>query len=201
MHTADTFASDIAFTETVKTIQQQRGSRRAYERMERGGSWQTTITPELREFIAAQTSVYLATANADGQPYVQHRGGPTGFLRVVDDTTIAFADFTGNRQYITTGNLEDNPKAHLFLMDYAQRQRVKIWGTATVESDPEMVRRLMPENYRAKADQAIVFKVAAWDSNCPQHIPLLYDEDQMRTLLAEKDRRIAALELELRRYR
>ena len=196
------FASDIAFTDTVKAIQQSRGSRAAYERMERGGSWKTTITPELEEFVAAQTSAFLATANADGQPYIQHRGGPAGFLHVLDTRTIAFADYVGNRQYITTGNLRENPKAHLFLMDYAHRRRVKIWGTAEASSaTSKQFADLMRENDRAKADQVIVFTVAAWDANCPRHIPVRYDEEQVRALLAEKDRRISNLELELRASR
>jgi len=127
-HTASSVASDIAFTPSVKAAQTSRGSRSTYERMEREGSWQTTITPDLKAFVEAQTSVFLATANGAGQPYIQHRGGPAGFLRVLDETTIGFADFAGNRQYITLGNLHDNPKAHLFLIDYANRQRIKIWG-------------------------------------------------------------------------
>src|SRR5262249_39808587 len=126
------YSSDIAFTPSVKAVQARKGSRDAYARMEERGSWKTEITPDLAEFIAAQTSVFFATANRDGQPYIQHRGGPPGFLRVLDDHTIAFADYKGNRQFITQGNLADNPKAYLFLIDYAQRRRVKIWGTASV---------------------------------------------------------------------
>src|ERR1700741_4377878 len=127
-----TYSSDVAFTETVKSVQARKGSRRTYAGMEEGGSWETHITPELKEFIEAQTSVFLATANAEGQPYIQHRGGPAGFLHVLDDRTIGFADFVGNRQFITIGNLAENPKVHLFLIDYANQQRVKIWGEARV---------------------------------------------------------------------
>ena len=126
------YSSDVAFTPTVKALQTRKGSRRAYGRLEERGAWNTRITPDLAEFIAAQTSIFLATANTEGQPYIQHRGGPPGFLHVLDEQTIGFADFAGNRQYITQGNLADNPKAHLFLIDYAQRQRVKIWGEARV---------------------------------------------------------------------
>jgi predicted pyridoxine 5'-phosphate oxidase superfamily flavin-nucleotide-binding protein len=141
--------SDVAFTPSVKAVQERKGSRPAYARIEQRGGWQSRITPDLAQFIAAQTSVFLATANADGQPYIQHRGGPPGFLRVVDEKTIAFADFAGNRQYITQGNLADNPKVHLFLIDYAHRQRVKIWGEArVVEGDSALVTQLMPEGYR-----------------------------------------------------
>ena len=196
------FASDVAFTPAVKAIQARKGSRRAYERMEQAGSWETAITPELAEFIAAQTSVYLATANAAGQPYIQHRGGPAGFLRVVDEHTIAFADFVGNRQFITTGNLEENPRAHLFLMDYAHRRRIKIWGTARiVEGDAGLLASLMPAGYKARGEQAIVFTVVAWDSNCPQHIPQRFEAAEVAALIAERDRRISELEAELRALR
>ena len=196
------YASDVAFTPAVKALQVRKGSRRAYQRMEQGGSWQTTITPELAAFIAAQTSVYLATANAAGQPYIQHRGGPAGFLRVIDERTIAFADFAGNRQFITQGNLEENPRAHLFLMDYAHRQRIKIWGTArVVEGDAAQLAALMPAGYKARGEQVIVFTVAAWDSNCPQHIPQRFEAAEVATLLAARDRRIGELEAELRALR
>ncbi len=133
-------ASDIAFTPAVKAIQARKGSRAAYARMETGAGWHRTITPELAQLIAEQTSVFLGTANAAGQPYIQHRGGPPGFLRVLDEKTIAFADFRGNRQFITLGNLAGNPRAFLFLIDYARRQRVKIWGEArVVEDDPRLL--------------------------------------------------------------
>src|SRR5262249_51269357 len=149
MDTIRDFSSDIAFTDTVKAIQARKGSRHAYARMEEGGSWETAITPDLKAFVEAQTSVFLATVNADGQPYIQHRGGPAGFLRVLDEHTIGFADFAGNRQYITQGNLSENPKAHLFLIDYARRRRIKIWGTArVVEGDDSLLEQLMPPNYR-----------------------------------------------------
>ncbi len=197
-----TYPSDIAFTPTVKAVQARKGSRRAYERMEERGSWQTRITPDLAGFIAAQTSVFLGTANREGQPYIQHRGGPPGFLRVLDDETIGFADFAGNRQYITLGNLADNPKAYLFLIDYAHRQRVKIWGEArVVEDDAGLMESLMPEGYRARPEQVILFTVAAWDVNCPQHIPRRIDADDVDALLAERDERIRALEAEVTRLR
>lgn len=151
-----TYASDVAFTDVVKAIQARKGSRTAYARMEQGGSWERSITAELKSEIEAQRSVFLATANTQGQPYIQHRGGPTGFLRVLDDQTIGFTDFAGNRQYITQGNLEQNPKAHLFLIDYAHRRRIKIWGTArVVEGDDALVQQLMPMNYRARPEQGL----------------------------------------------
>jgi uncharacterized protein len=202
MDTKQGYSSDVAFTPTVKAVQTRRGSRRAYARMEEKGSWKTRITPDLAEFIAAQTSIFIATANNEGQPYIQHRGGPPGFLRVLDDRTIGFADFTGNRQYITQGNLADNPKAHLFLIDYAQRRRVKVWGEAhVVEGDGELMAMLMPEGYKARAEQAILFTISAWDANCPQHIPRRFDAPDFAAALAERDKRIEALEAELSRLR
>jgi predicted pyridoxine 5'-phosphate oxidase superfamily flavin-nucleotide-binding protein len=198
MTTATTaYPSDIVFTPTVKALQQARGSRHAYARMEQGLGWRTAVDDDLRGFIEAQTSVFMATANRDGQPYIQHRGGPAGFLHVLDEHTLAFADFTGNRQFITTGNLADNPKAQLFLMDYAHRQRLKIWGEARVETDPALVERLMPAGYKARAKQAIVFSVKALDANCPQHIPQLVPVDEVVPAIAERDRRIAELEREV----
>jgi predicted pyridoxine 5'-phosphate oxidase superfamily flavin-nucleotide-binding protein len=193
-------ASDIAFTSTVKALQARRGSRSAYARMEQGAGWRTTITPELRAFIAEQTSAFLGTANAAGQPYIQHRGGPPGFLRVLDRHTIAFAEFRGNRQFITHGNLAENPKAHLFLIDYSRRQRVKLWGTAlVVDGDAALVERLTPPNGNAIAEQAVVFHVHAWDANCPRHIPHLIDAEMAAAEVEARDRRIVELEAELAR--
>jgi predicted pyridoxine 5'-phosphate oxidase superfamily flavin-nucleotide-binding protein len=196
------YASDVAFTSSVKAVQSRKGSRRSYERVEQRGSWQTRITPELARFIEAQTSIFLGTASSDGQPYIQHRGGPPGFLQVLDDKTIGFADFAGNRQYITQGNLAENPKAYLFLIDYAHRQRIKIWGEARViEGDAERTAKLMPEGYKARAEQVILFTVTAWDANCPQHIPQRFEAAEVAAALAERDRRIAMLEGELERLR
>ena len=196
------FASDVAFTDSVKAIQSRKGSRRAYSRMEEGPGWKATITPDLAGFIATQTSAFIATANVAGQPTIQHRGGPEGFLHVLDEKTIAFADFRGNRQFITAGNLAENPQAHLFLIDYETRQRIKIWGKAwVVEDDEELIARLMPPDYAAKAEQAIVFTVTAWDANCPQHIPQRIDADAVAKALRDRDRRIAELEAEVARLR
>jgi len=192
-------SSDVAFTGTVKAIQTRKGSRQAYARMEQRGGWETELTEELAAFIGEQTSFYLATANADGQPYIQHRGGPKGFLRVLDERTLAFADFRGNRQYISLGNLEDNPKVHLFLMDYAHRRRVKIWGEArVVEDEPALLAKLAPAGYDAHAERAFVIRVAAWDENCPQHIPQRFEAADVAAALAERDARIAELEARLR---
>src|SRR5215470_13802811 len=196
----EAYSSDVAFTPTVKAVQARKGSRESYGRMEQRGGWQTRITPDLAAFIAAQTSVFLATANLEGQPYIQHRGGPAGFLRVVDDDTIGFADFAGNRQYITQGNLADNPKAQLFLIDYADQRRVKIWGEArVVEGDVELTAKLMPEGYRARPEHVILFTVRAWDANCPQHIPQRIEVADVAVALAARDQRIEALEAEVKR--
>lgn len=200
MADSTTFASDVAFTDTVKSIQARKGSRPAYARMEAGGSWEQAITPDLKAEIESQTSVFLATANTHGQPYIQHRGGPAGFLKVLDERTIGFADFAGNRQYITQGNLEENPKAHLFLIDYANRRRIKLWGTArVVEGDEPLMRRLMPADYRARPEQVVLFTVTAWDVNCPQHIPQRFEAADVSKAIESRDRRIAALEAEIAR--
>ena len=200
MDISGTYSSDVAFTPSVKALQTRKGSRDRYARMEERGAWQTRITPDLAAFIAAQTSVFLATANLEGQPYIQHRGGPAGFLRVVDDDTIGFADFAGNRQYITQGNLADNPKAQLFLIDYAHQRRVKIWGEArVVEGDVELTAKLMPEGYRARPEHVILFTVRAWDANCPQHIPQRIEVADVAVALAARDERIEALEAEVKR--
>lgn len=190
-------SSDVAFTPSVKALQSRHGSRAAYARMEAAGGFATSITDDLARFIAAQTSFFLATANGAGQPYIQHRGGPAGFLRVLDASTLAFADFRGNKQYITRGNLLDNDKVQLFLIDYLHRQRVKIWGVATATDDPARLAALTPAAYDARVEQAIVITVSAWDANCPQHIPQLVEAADMAARLAESEARIAALEAAL----
>ena len=195
-------SSDIAFSPSVKAVQERRGSRAGYAKMEAKGGFAVEIDDALSAFIAEQRSFYLATASADGQPYIQHRGGPKGFLRVLDDRTLGFADFAGNRQYISTGNLADNPKAMIFLMDYANRRRVKIWGTArVVENDPELVAKLFPGAYRARGEAAIIFTVEAWDVNCPQHSPQMVFAEDVAEAIAERDRRIGALEAENKRLK
>ena len=197
MDANNSFSSDVAFTPAVKSVQTQKGSRHAYARMEQSGSWETTITPEVKDFIEAQTSIFLATASADGQPYIQHRGGPAGFLHVLDARTLGFIDFTGNRQFISTGNLAENSRAHLFLIDYTQQRRIKIWGEASiVEASAEWLAQMMPAAYKASAEQVILFKVSAWDANCPKHIPQRVEAASVRRLLAERDQRIAQLEAE-----
>jgi uncharacterized protein len=189
-------SSDVAFTPSVKAMQERRGSRSGYRKMEERGGWRTTVTPDLAAFLAERDSAYFATASRAGQPYVQHRGGPKGFIRVLDENTLAFADYAGNRQYITAGNLLENDQAHLFLMDYARRRRIKIWGRAKVVEDAETIAKLMPEGYAARPEQAIVFTIEAWDSNCPQHIPQKFDAADVAATLAKLQARIGDLEAE-----
>jgi predicted pyridoxine 5'-phosphate oxidase superfamily flavin-nucleotide-binding protein len=192
------YSSDVAFTPAVKEIQMRKGSRRAYAQVEQNGGWRTEVDENLAAFLADTNSMYLATASADGQPYIQHRGGPKGFMKVLDKNTLAFADYSGNRQYITQGNLSENPKAYLFVMDYAHRRRVKIWGEArVVDDDPALMTSLMPQGYRARPEQVILFKIAAWDTSCPQHIPQKFDAADVAAALASRDARIAELEAEL----
>jgi predicted pyridoxine 5'-phosphate oxidase superfamily flavin-nucleotide-binding protein len=190
--------SDVAFTNAVKDVQARRGSRGAYARLEERGGWEQRVTPVLADFIANRDSFYLATASAAGQPYIQHRGGPPGFLHVLDDRTLGFADFRGNRQYITVGNLAENDRAFIFLMDYAQQQRIKIWGRAkVVEDDATLLSALMPAGYGARPEQAIVFSIEAWDVNCPQHIPRLFSVEEVTRKVAALQARVAELEAQL----
>ena len=193
--------SDVAFSPAVKAIQASKGSREAYARMEAKRPWPDRITPDLAQFIAAQTSVFLGTASAAGQPYIQHRGGPAGFLKVLGDRQLGFADLAGNRQYITLGNLSENPQAFLFLIDYEQARRVKLWGTAqAVEDAPDLLDRLRADDGEGRPERAIVFSITAWDVNCPRHIPQRIDAGRVAAMLADRDARIARLEAELQRY-
>jgi predicted pyridoxine 5'-phosphate oxidase superfamily flavin-nucleotide-binding protein len=196
------FASDIAFTPAVKAIQERKGSRRGYAKMERGRGWRTTVTPDLREFLADLDMFYLGTANAGGQPYIQYRGGPPGFLKAIDDRTLAFADFGGNQQYITLGNLSENPKAFLFLMDYANRRRVKVWGTArVVEGDTALEEKLRDPDYPGDVERVILFTVEAWDINCTQHIHQRFSQRQVGPVIDQLKSRIAELESEVKTLR
>lgn len=192
------YSSDVAFTPAVKAIQARKGPRDAYAHAEERGGWRTEVDENLSAFLADANSMYFATATADGQPYIQHRGGPKGFIKILDNTTLAFADYSGNRQYITQGNLSENPKAYLFVMDYAHRRRVKLWGEArVVDDDPALMKSLMPAGYKARPEQVVLFKIAAWDTNCPQHIPQKFDAADVAAALATRDGRINELEEEL----
>jgi predicted pyridoxine 5'-phosphate oxidase superfamily flavin-nucleotide-binding protein len=192
------YSSDVAFTPAVKAIQTKKGSREGYAQVERNGGWRTEVDERLASQLAETNSFYMATATKDGQPYIQHRGGPKGFIKVLDKRTIAFADYAGNRQYLTQGNLSENNKAHIFIMDYAHRRRVKIWGEARiVDDDPALLESLMPKGYRARPEQVILFRIAAWDTNCPQHIPQKFDAADVAQAMSEAAAKIAALEAEV----
>ena len=194
--------SDIAFTTSVKAAQQKRGSRENYERMEQRGGWQYEVTPELAAFIAERDSLYLGTANDEGQPYIQHRGGPKGFLKVVDKRTLGFADFVGNAQYISVGNLDKNSKAFIFLMDYPNRRRIKIWGTSEiVEGDAGLLQQLTDDGYQGKPQRAVLFHIKAWDANCPQHIIPRWTENEYAPVVENLKARILELECENLRLR
>ena len=189
------FSSDIAFTPSVKAIQTEKGSRSSYARMENGGSWQTTVTPDLEGFLADVDMFYLGTANAEGQPYIQYRGGSPGFLKVVDAKTVGFADFGGNRQYITLGNISENPKAFIFLMDYAHSRRIKLWGSLrVVHDDPALVDRLRDPAYPGKVERAVLFTIEAWDVNCPQHIHKRFSQRQIAPVIENLQAQIKDLE-------
>jgi uncharacterized protein len=197
------YSSDVAFSPAVKQVQAERGSRETYARVvEASGGFRTEVTEELRAFLAQIDTAFLATASAEGQPYVQHRGGPKGFLRALDEHTLAFVDFAGNRQYISTGNLAENARVCLFLIDYARRRRIKVWGTARIlPATPELVAALGPAGYRARPEQVVLISVSAWDVNCPQHIPQKVDAAEVAPVIEALQARIAALEAENRRLK
>ncbi|MCR8549415.1 pyridoxamine 5'-phosphate oxidase family protein [Salipiger sp. P9] len=189
---------DVAFTPAVRGIQSAKGSREGYARLEAQRPWPDRVTPELAAFASRQTSLFLGTASAAGRPYIQHRGGPEGFLKVLGARRLGFADFAGNRQYVTLGNLSENTRAFLFLIDYEAARRIKIWGRARViEDDPALLARLAGDTTTGRPERAILFDIDAWDVNCPQHIPRRVGLDRVATLLAERDARIAALEAAL----
>ena len=195
-------SSDVAFSPAVKKVQHARRSRAAYARMEKGGGFETTVTDDLRGFLRQIDTAFLATASADGQPYVQHRGGPKGFIRALDDRTLAFVDFVGNRQFVSTGNLSENDRVCLFLIDYAHRRRVKVWGTArTVPATDELIAALAEPGYRMRPEQILLMTVSAWDANCPQHIPQKLDAAEVQGAIEKLQARIAELEAENRRLR
>ena len=194
----DESSCDVAFTPAVKAIQERRGSRVAYAKLEAKGGFATLVTAELEQFIATRNSFYLATASADGRPYIQHKGGPKGFLKVLDERTLAFADYSGNRQYISVGNLAENDRVFLFLMDYENRERIKIWGRAkVVEKDSDLISWLMPKNYRARPEQAIIITVEAWDGNCNSNIPHLIPAEEAAKMIDSLTQKIDALQSEL----
>lgn len=196
---SDKNPADVIFSETARKWQEAKGSRAGYAKMEEKGGWRNAVDEGLADFLANRDSFYLATAGADGQPYIQHRGGKKGFLKVLDERTLAFADFSGNKQYISAGNLDDNKKAYIFLMDYANRRRIKIWGEAkTIEDDPELLEKVFDADYKARPERVITFKITAWDINCPQHIPVKYDKADVMKLIDEANDRIEELQAEIK---
>jgi len=192
------FNSDVAFSDAVKARQEKNGSRQANERRIKRQDWSNTVTDDLAAFLQQRDSFYLATASSTGQPYIQHRGGPPGFLKVLDEKTLGFADYSGNRQYITQGNLDENDRAHIFLMDYANRQRVKIWGRAeAVEGDDALIERVSDPSYPGKIERVIRFHIDAWDINCPQHILRRFDENTVAVTIAKLRAQNEALQKQL----
>jgi predicted pyridoxine 5'-phosphate oxidase superfamily flavin-nucleotide-binding protein len=188
--------SDIVFTPAARMAQAQRGSARAYEKRVAAG-FSDRVTPEVAGFIAELDTAFLGTVSAAGRPYIQHRGGPKGFIKVVDHKTLGFADYGGNRQYITISNLAGNDGAFLFLLDFARQRRIKLWGRArVVENDPPLLARLSDPDYRARAERAILFTIEAWDVNCSQHITARFTEDEVAQATASLLEKIAALEAE-----
>ncbi|MBL4884573.1 MAG: pyridoxamine 5'-phosphate oxidase family protein [Planctomycetaceae bacterium] len=195
------FSSDIAFTSTVKNIQAEKGSRASYSKVEQGRGWQTAVTSELTAFLAGLDMFYLGTANAKGQPYIQYRGGAPGVLKVIDEKTLGFADFGGNRQYITLGNLSDNPQAFIFLMDYVNSRRIKIWGTAkVVEDDPVLLKQLEDPEYSGRVERAILFSIEAWDINCPQHIHKRFLQSTVAPIIEKQQAEIQELQSKISEY-
>lgn len=190
-------SSDVAFSPAVKRVQAERGSRAAYARIEKRGGFATEVDEELRAFLATVDTAFLATASADGQPYVQHRGGPRGFIRALDEHTLAFVDFVGNRQYVSTGNLAENDRVCLFLIDYAHRRRVKVWGNArVVPVTDELLARLGSPRYRGRPEQIVSIAVSAWDVNCSQHIPQKLDAEDVARAIERLEAQIAELRRE-----
>jgi hypothetical protein len=192
--------AELAFTPRVKTVQQEQGSRHAYEKFEGGEPANDRLGDAEAAFIAARDSFYMATVGETGWPYVQHRGGPPGFVKVLDERTLGFADFRGNRQYVSVGNLRGDDRVSMFLMDYAAKRRLKLLGHArivTAESDPQMLQRLALPDYRARIERGFVVRVAAFDWNCPQHITPRYTHGEVEELVAGLTGRIAELEAQL----
>jgi uncharacterized protein len=169
---------ELAFTPTIKQLQEQAGSRQSYARMEAGDDVNSLMGPGEKGFIAARDSFYMATISETGWPYVQHRGGPAGFLRVLDAQTLGFADFRGNKQYISTGNLMHDDRVSLFFMDYPNRRRLKVLGRARIVDldETDILRQLEVDDYRGRVERGMLIHVEAFDWNCPQHITPRYTQ-------------------------
>jgi predicted pyridoxine 5'-phosphate oxidase superfamily flavin-nucleotide-binding protein len=188
--------SELVFPPAVRRAQAERGTAQLYAKKVEHG-FPSTVTPEFAAFIAEQDTAFLATASADGAPYIQHRGGPKGFIKVIDERTLGFADYRGNKQFITLGNLSENDRAYLFLLDFSRRQRIKLWGRArVVENDDALTAELFDHGYKAKPERVILFTVQAWDVNCSQHITARMTVPEVEGLLGTVQERIAALQAE-----
>jgi uncharacterized protein len=193
--------AELTFTPNVKAEQAARGSRRAYQRFEQGEDHQNVLGPQESAFISMRDSFYMATVSETGWPYIQHRGGPAGFLKVLDEKTIGFADFGGNRQYISVGNLKSDDRVSLFLMDYANKARLKILGRARIvdASDDETLKRLALPAYRAQVERGMLIGIEAFDWNCPQHIMQRFTPEQIEAATEPLRKRIEELENALHR--
>ena len=195
--------ADIAFTPTVKALQEQMGSRKAYAHREQGEEIENRSLSEAEaQFIEARDSFYLASVSETGWPYLQHRGGPRGFVKVLGETSIGFADFSGNRQYVSLGNTQNDDRVSLFFMDYANRARLKMYGRLRV-IEPEqtgLLNRLAVPGYKARIERGILITVEAFDWNCPQHITPRFTQDEVTTAVAPLHDRIAELEAQLAVY-
>jgi predicted pyridoxine 5'-phosphate oxidase superfamily flavin-nucleotide-binding protein len=193
--------AEIAFTPAVQDFQEKLGSRKAYAGALEGPDHHDRLGEAEASFIATRDSFYLASVSETGWPYIQHRGGPAGFLKVLDERTIGFADFRGNRQYISLGNLAGNDRVSLFLMDYPRRARLKLLGRARAvdrDEDRELVERLAVPEYKATVERGIVIAVEGFDWNCSQHIMPRFTVDEISAAVAPLHQRIAELEEQLR---
>ena len=188
---------DLVSTPAVKAAQQANGSLDYWSNFS-GDRVFDRLTAGEAAFIAERDSFYMATISENGWPYVQHRGGPPGFLQILDERTLACADFRGNRQYISVGNLAASDRASLILMDYAGRRRLKIFAHAEVSNDPEVVARVALPSYKAKIERAMVFHLEAFDWNCPQHITPRFTPTEIEQGVSVLRQRIAELEAENR---
>ena len=195
--------AEIMFTATVKNEQERSGSRRSYARMEQGDDHHDRLGASEATFIAERDSFYMATVNDAGWPYIQHRGGPAGFVRVIDEKTIGFADFSGNRQFVSVGNLQDDDRVSLFFMDYLNQTRLKLLGRAKLISanEPKLREQLHVPNYRARIERGIIITVEGFDWNCPKHITPRFTEEQVLRIVAPLKDRIAELEATLANLR
>jgi predicted pyridoxine 5'-phosphate oxidase superfamily flavin-nucleotide-binding protein len=191
--------AEIAFTDSVREIQQELGSRAAYSSMDKGEDYNHVLGQREADFIAARDSFYMASVSETGWPYLQHRGGPAGFMKILDEQTIGFADFRGNRQYVSLGNLTKDDRVALFFMDYPNQTRLKLLGRVQVvdSQDSSLLKDLELESYRARVERGFTIHVEAFDWNCPQHITPRYTESQVRELMApilEENRALKARE-------